>query len=167
MATLRMQPTFRLVVPGGADEVVGKLRQAIAQPDFVGHADSAGRCFDFRVDSSEQRIWSPHLSVQASDLDGETELYGRFSPRPEIWTMFMMVYFSVATIVIGGLVFGAAQWTLGWSVWGFVVAALGIVLLALLHVASSVGQSLGADQMRMLHKQFDQVRETALGASPE
>jgi hypothetical protein len=96
MKPLRMQPTFTMNVHLRADELMPRIRRVIQAPDLCKHVVSAGPCVDFQVGRAEQRFWSPHLNVQVSEIDSGAQLYCRFSPRPEVWTMFMFFYFVAA-----------------------------------------------------------------------
>ena len=107
-----MQPTFVLSVGDSVDPALAKLRRAIESPELAGHAESAGPCLDFKIAPHERRLWSPHLSVQLSEIDAGTELYCRFSPRPEIWTGVMASYFGAVFAILVAAVYGYVQWYL-------------------------------------------------------
>lgn len=163
-----MQPTLRLVLPASSQEATAKLRQAIRTPDLAGRVESAAQCFDFKVEHADRRLWSPHLSVQISDLaeaDGapRAELFGRFSPRPEVWTLVMFCYFAAVFVIACAGVFGYVQWVLGRTPWalGLIPVALGAMVA--LHVVSLVGQRLSADQMTLLRSRLDRAVELAFG----
>ena len=161
MTSLRMQPTFRLEVPGPRDQALTRLRAALRQGDLGRHADAAGACLDFRVPPDRRRTWSPHLSVQLSEEEGRVELFGRFSPRPEVWTFVMMLYFGAAFLAFVGAVWGASQLTLGATPWAFLAAPVGVAGILLLHLVSMAGQRLSADQMVDLRDRLDAVLNAA------
>lgn len=166
MQPLEMQPTFRLEVPGRADQAIVELRRAIKAPELEGLAESAGPCLDFKIEAADRRFWSPHLSISLSDSEAEeevTEVHGRFAPRPEIWTMMMVVYFGTLTFVFFAAIYGYVQWSLGQTPWALIVVPVGIALIAALHVASLVGQRLSSDQMQLLRSRFDRAVEIAFG----
>ena len=162
MKSLKMQPTFTLDLPWSTTESVARLRQAIHIAGQQGHAHSAGTCIDFKIDPAQQRFWSPHLSVQLSDEDAGSQLFGRFSPRPEIWTMFMAIYAVVTIAIFGALIYGYVQWFMGANPWALVIVPLGVLIIGGLHLASLVGQSLSSDQMDLLRQRLDQVINIAL-----
>ena len=162
MKSLKMQPTFELDLPMSAAESVARLRKAIHTAGLQRNADSAGTCIDFRVALTERRFWSPHLSVQVSDDDSGSQLFGRFSPRPEIWTMFMAIYAVTAIAIFGALIYGYVQWFMGSRPWALAVVPVGFLTIGGLHLASLIGQSLSTDQMDLLRQQLDQVIHIAL-----
>lgn len=166
MQPLEMQPMFRLEVPGRVDQALVELRRAIKVPELEGLAESAGPCLDFKIEAADRRFWSPHLSISLSDSEaGEetTEVHGRFAPRPEIWTMIMVIYFGTITFAFFAAIYGYVQWALGQTPWALIVVPVGIALIAALHVASLVGQRLSSDQMQLLRSRFDRSVEIAFG----
>ncbi len=172
MSIFSLQPSFVEHVPYSADETVQRLRASIAAPEFSGLAQAAGRVVEFKIDAAERRFWSPHLSVQVGDdsLDqaapGDVSqpiahVVGRFSPRPEIWTMFMAVYLSTTFCIASAAVWGYVQWFMGGTPWALLGIPIGVVTILTLHAVSLTGQSLSRDQMEFLREQFDEVMETA------
>ncbi len=160
---IAMQPTFVLSVGDSVDPALAKLRRAIESPELAGHAESAGPCLDFKIAPHERRLWSPHLSVQLSEIDSGTELYCRFSPRPEIWTGVMASYFGAVFAILVAAVYGYVQWYLGEWPWALVAIPIAVLLIGGLHTASLVGQRWSADQMQLLRARFDRAMEIAFG----
>ncbi len=157
-----MQPTFRKEVAVGPEELMQRIRQRIKNPDLRGLVASAGYCVDLHIPPDQQRFWSPHLNVHISSRPGGSELLGRFSPRPEIWTMFMAIYFVAAFFVFVAAIYGYVQWFLGEVPWALVVIPILALVIALLHIASLAGQRLSSDQMAMLRDRFDALLSSAL-----
>ncbi|TWT94608.1 hypothetical protein [Stieleria varia] len=164
--SLKMQPTFIVELPWDAREAVSRIRRAILHAGFQDHAVSAGSCIDFRIDRQDQRFWSPHLSVQVSDVETGSQALGRFSPRPEIWTMFMAIYAVVATVGFGAAILGYVQWFLGSTPWAIALLPLGFIVIAALHMASLIGQSLSSDQMDLLRGRLDETILIAKAETP-
>ena len=127
MKPFTMQPTFTEDVPLHADEVMTRIRKAIQQPDLRGHIDAAGYVVDFKVDPAKRRFWSPHLNVQVNELESGSQLYCRFAPRPEVWTMFMFIYFLAAFLASAAAIYGYVQWFMGDWPWALVIIPIAIV----------------------------------------
>lgn len=162
MKLLKLQPTFTLDVPIPADQAITQIRRAINTAELRGHADAAGACVDFKIAPEERRFWSPHLSVQCSDTESGSQLVARFSPRPEIWTMVMAIYFVVMIAIFAAGIYGYVQWFMGDRPWALLVIPFGVMIILGLHVASLIGQSLSADQMTLLRQRFDRAIAIAL-----
>ncbi|MFG0290583.1 MAG: hypothetical protein ACF8CQ_20560 [Rhodopirellula sp. JB044] len=159
----QLQPAFTIDVPVEQKQAIERLKMAIARDELRGLAESAGSVFDFKIARAERRFWSPHLSAQFSETDSGVKLFARFSPRPEVWTMFIAIYFIVAILMGLAMIVGYVQWTLGYSPWSLAVVPMGAFLIACLHLASMIGQSLSADQMALLRERLDRSIEIAFG----
>ncbi len=157
-----MQPTFTRELPIRAEAAIAGIRSAIGSLDSLRNAKAAAGCAEFSIDPSERRFWSPHLSVQFYDTERGSQLFGRFSPRPEVWTFFMMVYFIMVFLMFVGGLYGYVQWLMGGSLWAVVFIPIGAVAIVMLHLASLFGQGLSRDQMEVLQQQFDGTIEFAL-----
>ncbi|TWT80032.1 hypothetical protein CA13_14440 [Planctomycetes bacterium CA13] len=157
MNLLRMQPTFTVDLNVGADEAMVRIRESIRSLESLQYAKAAGDCAEFTVEPESRRFFSPHLSVQVSDTFDGSQLFGRFSPRPEIWTFFMFIYFVMACLIFFGAIYGYVQWSMKEQPWALLLVPISIVVIALLHFASLIGQGLSNDQMVKLRGQLDQT----------
>tara|TARA_R110002072_G_scaffold6176_2_gene36964 strand:- start:6190 stop:6906 length:717 start_codon:yes stop_codon:yes gene_type:complete len=185
MSPLEMQPTFSMDFPVSADVLVGRVRSAIKSIGSNTRAVAAGKCIEIAPPKSETRFWSPHLSVQIGDSpassDAQTEvttstdspddqshcqLFGRFSPRPEIWTFCMFLYLVMAMVLCGGLLVGYVQWSLGASLTGLWLVPISLGVIGGLHAASLAGQGLSRHQMIELREQLDQILDLAIQETP-
>lgn len=162
---LQMQPTFRVELPWDIEDAKIRIKRAIRSEELVKHADSAGQVIDYKIESSNQRFWSPHLSVHLNRSESlqSTEAFCRFSPRPEIWTMVMAIYMMSACFLCGSLIFGFVQWTMGNTPWSLIVVPVSIFVIAGLHTASLMGQGWSRDQMHLLRSRWDRTLEIARG----
>ncbi|MEM6470369.1 MAG: hypothetical protein AAF802_12505 [Planctomycetota bacterium] len=161
---LQMQPAFRVTLPWPREEAKQRLRHAIKNDDMGAIADSAGWVLDYQIPSSQRRFWSPHLSVQLSKLEEETdqcEAFCRFSPRPEIWTMVMAIYLIASCILLAAAILGFVQWMLNRSPWAFLVVPASMLVIGSLHVASLIGQGWSKDQMLVLRDHWERTVELA------
>ena len=166
MTSARMRPTFAIDLPLPADEAARRLQHQLGVSQFADESMGSGRFVDLVVDEADRRIWSPQLSIQIEDLDGGSVLRGRFSPRPDLWTFIMFVYFFMAFLMLFGASLGYVQWTMADLPWGLWALPVGLVIITGLHGASQIGQRLGQDQMHQLRSRLDDLVERALD-SPE
>lgn len=162
MKLLTLQPSFTVEVPMHDSELMNRVRQVIQSPELRDRVKSAGACIDLSVDASEQRFWSPHLNVQVDAVDGKSHLFCRFSPRPEVWTMVMMIYFITTFIITGASIYGYVQWFLGETPWSLALIPTAALVIIALHVASLIGQGLSADQMDELRCRLDETLRLAV-----
>jgi hypothetical protein len=133
------------------------------EPSFRDIAKTAAMCIDYTVEIADRRFWSPHLSIHVSPTETGSQLHCRFSPRPEIWTMFMAIYFVVLILTSAAAIYAYVQWWMGDPPWALLAFPIGVSLIVSLHVGSQIGQSLSNDQMELLQNRLDQTL-TAIGA---
>ncbi len=153
-----VQPAFTIEVAVPVDDLMKQVRGTIKRLGLQDLVGSAGHCVDLKVARDERRFWSPHLNVQASEIDKEeSELFCRFSPRPEIWTMFMAIYMVTTCVVFAAGIYGYVQWVLGQTPWALAIVPLGGLGILVLHVISLVGQRLSSDQMDELRSRLDRL----------
>jgi hypothetical protein len=136
------------------------LRERIDAAPRSRRCQSKGRCAELFLDDAKRRLWTPYLSVQAEDEEGGgTRLHARFAPYPEVWTFFIFAYGVAWFGILFGGAFGYAQWASGEAAWGLWGVWLGLPAVVLLHVASGVGQRLGAPEMEELGRRLDRLVE--------
>lgn len=154
---LRLQPSFTIDVPVDSDELLRRVKRLFAEPSFRGIAKTASMCIDYTIELADQRFWSPHLSVQVSSTQTGSLLHCRFAPRPEVWTMFMAIYFVMLILMFAASIYAYVQWWMGDAPWALLMMPIGVVVIATLHVASQIGQGLSGDQMELLRGRLDQT----------
>ncbi|MDM4017333.1 hypothetical protein [Roseiconus lacunae] len=166
---LEMQPTFRVQLPWQMDETKRRIRAAVRSQEMAPFAETAGTVVDFKVDPSERRFWSPHLSIQLNPSDSQksTEAFCRFSPRPEIWTMVMAVYLMAACTMFGALIYGLVQWMMKDPPWAIAVVPVSLGVITGLHLVSVVGQNWSRDQMVVLKHRWERTLELAKRSEPD
>ena len=160
MRFFTVQPAFTMETPLPSSELMSRIRRTIKELELR-DLGTAGACVDLRVPADERRFWSPHLNVQASDNGSGSQLFCRFSPRPEIWTMFMAIYLVTACVIFAAAIYGYVQWFLGDTPWALVLIPIGVMLILALHVASLIGQGWSSDQMDQLRGRLDELIKRA------
>ena len=155
----RMRPGFRIPVPGDGSRVLEQLSRKLGAPDspLVGQVV---RCHAFLQLPRERRsLLSPFLNLELADDAEGTQLVGRFSPAPNVWTGFMAVYIFLGLLGFSGLILGWAQTTVDEFPWGFIVLPAALALIAFVYGAAFIGQGLTADEMYELRAFVDRAVE--------
>ena len=159
----RLRPRFSVELPVAADEAAVRLREGLDTPNLGGVSMVAGRHVELLVDPSERRIWSPRLTVRVEDAALGSVLRCRFSPRPDVWTGFMFVYFVMVFLVVFGATLGYVQQVSDETAWGYWGVPLGLLTIAGIHLAGYVGQRLAASQTRELRGRLESVVASRFG----
>jgi len=154
----RLRPTFTIPLAVERDEAIQRIRDGLDAAVPASRWVGKGRWAELHVRGDERRIWSPHLSIRIDDFDAHYRsdghpdttacvLFGRFAPRPEVWTGFVFFYAAVAFIALLGAILGYVQWASNEPAWGLWAVAAGVPLLLALHLASWLGQRWSHEQM--------------------
>jgi hypothetical protein len=159
-----IRPTFDLDVPMTVEETVAALRaafRAAGEHPF----QSTGQHVVVTVPPGVRHFWSPCLTMEAQAVGSGVRLHGRFSPKPAIWTGFMLSYIALTTAGCFGLMFAASQAIIHRSPILAAGLALAFLLAALgMYLSSQFGQRLARGQMDEL---LTLVRRAlALGDAP-
>ena len=153
----QLRPSRRVHLPLSRDEAVASVREILQSSTDAECWQGKGRWCEIRLPESEQRLWTPYLSIRADHEPEGSSLFARFAPRPEVWTFFVFVYSAIAFFVVFGGVLGYVQWASGEAAWGLWAVWLGIPALLLMHLASYVGQRLARAQTEELQRRLDAV----------
>jgi hypothetical protein len=152
-----MRPRFEVQLPVERERWLGTLQARLDEG-----ADSLrGQVFRkhavVQMDDDKRTFWSPYLNLEVEDEPDGSAIRGRFSPHPNVWTMFMGVYILLAFLGLAGFSYGIVQWTLGESPWAFVIAPTALALFGFVYGATLIGQGLGAEQMYVMRSLVDQA----------
>ena len=153
----RLRPKFDLELPLSADQAIVRIRLGLDTPELHDSTMSAGRHAEFHVEASERKVWSPRLTVRIEEATAGSTLHGRFSPRADVWTGFMFVYFLVVFLILFGATLGYVQQVSDETPWGYWAIPVGLALIAGIHGLSYLGQRLAGEQMRELRRRLDAV----------
>lgn len=143
----RMRPTFTIALNDPGSGVLERLRRRLDSGDarFVGQV-VIGHAM-IKLPRERRSLLSPVLNLNLVEKDGISELRGRFSPQPNVWTGFMMVYGVLAMIGLAGLMYGLAKLTVDESPWAMLAAPICAALIAFVYGAAFIGQGLTVDDM--------------------
>jgi len=164
-----MRPTFSVRLSDDGRSVMERLNAKLQRPEPHFSGQVLKRHAYLQVPRQKRSLLSPYLNVQLHEReDGGTDLRGRFSPHPAVWTGFMAVYGVLAMIGLAGLMFGWAQVTVDEYPWGFWVAPGCVALFGFVYGAAFIGQGLTATEMHDLRCFVERSAEEAAGrATPD
>lgn len=135
-----------------------QLRRARAPGGGGGRGGVSDRDhFLLTVPASEQRIWSPWLTIDITARDGGAHLFARFGPHPSVWTGFAFTYLTLGLGLVFSLVFAGAQAMVGGGLWSLAISGGVLVAAAGMWTASRVGLRLARDQMEAVRHELDRA----------
>ena len=104
----------------------------------------------------QAHYWSPHLNFRIEtdeDNSNHTVVSGLIGPRPEVWTLFMFIYFAIGALGFFISSYGIVKLMLGEYSNYILVIPLTILLMLTAYGVGKYGEKLADDQMEIL-KQF-------------
>ncbi|MCA9634183.1 MAG: hypothetical protein KC766_41345 [Myxococcales bacterium] len=163
--SLGFRPTFHFEVTCSSREVRKRLHARLAEMPVVlgvtqipgggAGGDLASDHLTLSIPEADRHFWSPWLNLEIVPHGNGTQLSGRFSPHPSVWTGFMFAYLALSVLTFFALVFAAALSMSGGAPWTLGLAGLCVAAMILLWWASQVGQRLALSQMEELRGILD------------
>ncbi len=146
-----IRPTFEHALDMTEAQTIEALTAAF-EADRLHPFQIQGKHILVTVPKASRHFWSPYLSMEASEHENRTVLHGRFSPKPTIWTGFMLSYIALTTAGCFGLMFGGSQMIVGHSpALAFMLTVFFLLAALGMYLASQVGQKLAQAQIEELH----------------
>jgi hypothetical protein len=163
---LSLRPTFMLDVPEPCARVTERLRTGLdAQPVWVKWSRVPGARQEESCDGvfawiampeSDQKFFSPWLQLSVMpQQDGSTQLFGRFSPKPAVWTGFALAYLFFGCVTFFSVMVGLSQLMVKLSPWAFYVTGATALVIVALYAISHTGKALADRQMLTLRAAVD------------
>lgn len=167
--SLALRPSFSIDLPVPSKQAIERvaaelaagsqqLRRARAPGGGGGGGGVADRDhFLLSVPSSEQRVWSPWLTIDITAREGGSHLFARFGPHPSVWTGFAFGYLTLGIVIVFSLIFAGAQAMVGGSGWSLWITGGALGAAVLMWTASRVGLSLARTQMDAVRRELDRA----------
>ena len=157
-----MRPRFELQLPVNREQWLGALQSLLETEGGPLRGQVFRKHAVVQMRNAERTFWSPYLNLEVEDEPDGSAIRGRFSPHPNVWTMFMGIYVLLAIIALGGLSYGIVQYTLGQSPWAFLIAPAAVAMFGFVYGATLIGQGLSAEQMYTMRSLVDRACVDAL-----
>ena len=162
-----VRPRFKIVCKHSQEEVKARFKALIESKRGLVKAKMIQDHIILDIIDKDSHYWSPQMNFRVEEDEfnpGTTIIAGIIGPTPQVWTLFVFIYASLAIIGFFISSHGVSQWMLdkySHSIWAFPIA---IVLMLTAYLAGREGESLGAEQVEFLK---DLVREALKGMDAE
>ena len=150
MSVAQMRPTFTLRATQTTPEFIQCFRKRVTDNSLGYDCQFTTHHVIVSLQPSQRHFWSPWMNLEIRETGEGSEIFGRFSPHPSIWTAIMFSYLAIATICFFAIMFGISQQLAGQSPWAYVVIPIGLIIAAVLWLASKAGQRLAVDEMQQM-----------------
>lgn len=146
------RPRFKFYTDLSPDEFAENLTKYLSknQKEFSGNINR--EIATIYVETEEQNLWKPNLSLRTEKEDGKTVIRGVFGPNSSIWTLFMFLYFTLGILWMVFISF----WFVGTQIksddyeWGLPVSFGILFLILLTYLAARYGQKKAKREMAAL-----------------
>lgn len=159
-----MRPRFEFQLPVDRERWLRELRSLLEEPPEALRGQVFRKHAVIEMSEPARTFWSPYLNLEVEDEPDGSAIRGRFSPHPNVWTMFMGVYILLAIGALAGLSYGIVQVTLGQFPWAFLIVPVAAALFGFVYGATLIGQGLGAEQMYKMRSLIDRACVRSLEA---
>lgn len=145
-----IRPTLDLTLANPPERAVADLRAALERAGRHPFSMTGGHV-QIHTPREDRRFFTPMLTLEIQPATGGASVHARFSPRPAVWTGFMLGYIALITSASFAAMFALALGMLGgaWAPAGLGAGALGLAAGAV-YMASLAGQRLARPQMESL-----------------
>lgn len=151
-----LRPRFQLELSKTKESVLTSFEKSKVAPFLVKRLDE--HVF-IKFNKENNHFWSPQLHLEIDEIDEHnSKLYGVFGPNPALWTFFMFLHFSVASlfIILGIWAYSSAAlrkpFSLQLGLMGFMT-----VLWFILYLFGRAGKQKGKPQMQDLYRFMTEV----------
>ena len=166
--SLAVRPSFERELPLASTQAIARLSAQLAAGSQTlrrtrvpgGGRETTARDQDhlvLTVPATQQRFWSPWLTIELTPRGDGTHLFARFSPHPSVWTGFWFGYLALGLVLLFALVFTAALAMTGGSLWSLWIAGGATLAMAAMWWASRIGQRLAQEQMATLRAELERA----------
>lgn len=158
MSELKFRPRFKIETALTPEEAESRIKLRFNSPHNFESSFVKGH-YILRIPANRRRYWSPQMdiSVYYDDYSETTQVRCLMAPAPAVWTMFMFFYGFAGFGVLFGLIIGSSQYTLQKHPWGFWMAAICFVVMAVLFVIAQFGKRISRPEMQEFRNFIDGV----------
>ncbi len=163
-----IRPRFKFTVPFSQEVVMSRIVDLLAKAQGEVKGQIVQNHITLDLPEHSRHYWSPQLNfrVEVDEEDkGSTTIKGLIGPRPNVWTMFMFIYFAVGAAGFVLSIYGVSKWMLGEeNLWIYALPMAGLIMLTA-YWTGKYGEKLGQNQIEYL-KQFVRDALEMVGESP-
>lgn len=148
-----LRPRFKIDMSAPEQEVISKFETNLNSVDCVYSSKIVDNHIFIDIPEEDAHYWSPHLHLEIEgESEGLTWVKGLFTPKPQVWTMFMFLHLIVGVLFFVFLVMWYVRWSLeGATMFPMIMTLLLPIVWMGLYFFGRWGRSQGKSQIRELH----------------
>lgn len=157
---LFLRPRFSIDCERKASEVLQTLHTNLKNASHSYKIRNSDNHFFVDIPKKEAHFWSPQLHFKVEEENGRTKIKGLFGPKPQVWTLFMFIHFSVAIAFIGfAILFYVKNKFEESVVFPVIMLVILPILWFLLYFLGQLGKQTSKKQMDALKKFMKSILE--------
>ncbi len=159
MTSFRIRPRFKVISKKTPLEIERDLQECLkTSKTCIGTI--IHHHIVLKIPPEDQHYWSPQLSLNLEEENGETVIHGFYGPNPTVWTLFIFSYATLGILSLFIGIMGLSKYSLGQpSLELWILPLLGIIAFVL-YMMSQIGQKIGAEQTFAIHHFFEEALNT-------
>ena len=133
------------------DELIDRLKALLEEKKEEVIGQIVHNHVVLQVPENQRHFWSPQLSLSLEEAEQGTRIRGLYGPAPNVWLLFMFIYFFLGFVTLVVLIVGLSRYNLGLSsyiLWLIPFLGGGFVVLWL---SGKAGKKIGHDQIYQIH----------------
>ncbi len=146
-----IRPRFKKITPDSSEELMNQLDELFKTQKTKINGSRLNQHVTIKIPDDQLHFWSPQLSLTIEQKEEGTIVRGLYGPHPNVWLLFMFIYFFLGFIVLVVLIVGLSRLNLGlhaYILWSIPFALSGIFVLWFI---GKSGKKLGHDQIWQIH----------------
>jgi hypothetical protein len=148
---LEIRPRFKKETPESIHVLLEKLDQLFSDEKGAIDGSIVHHHVSVKIPKESQHFWSPQLSLSFEKVETGTRIRGLYGPSPNVWLMFMFLYFFMGFVAMLVLVVGISRLNLGLT--AYILWAVPFVLggIFVLWFTGKAGRKLGQEEIFRIH----------------
>lgn len=156
MKSAKFRPTFSFPTELTAREVVQIVKTEILKLPDEYAGQFANEYAIIGTTGKNRHFWSPWLQIEVRQYEHSREVFGRFTPHPNVWTGIVFLYLVLACCVFFGMMIAMSQQMAGESPWAYLTLPICGIIALVVWLVAQTGQRLAEDEMRKLQQRIEQ-----------
>jgi len=165
MSRPRMRPTFSADLDCRSAVLMAAFERNLATEAEYIEGEFSKHHGVLRIPPADRRFWTPSLDLTIEDKplpegDAHARLWGTFSPRAEVWQLFVFATGTLIIVSVFAGMFGIAQLALGTAPYALAIPLFAGLVAGGLYLSALIGQGLSISEMYRLRAFVDDcIRE--------
>ncbi len=148
-----LKPRFKIEVDQTKDEVLNKFKNIFESGDCEYCSKMTDNHIVIDVPKKMDTFWSPQLELEITENEeNKTIVKGILGPKPQVWTFFIFLHFTVAFAFFVFLIVFLTRWNLNQNyTFSLIMLIILPIVWVVLYFSGQLGKKYGYEQMQELH----------------